>query len=56
MRDRGAPTTELAVTFPLVMVLILLVVQFGVWQHAVHVAEVTAAEALAAARSEEAGT
>ncbi|MFF3669860.1 TadE family protein [Microtetraspora malaysiensis] len=56
MRDRGAATTELAVIFPFVMVLILLVVQFGVWQHAVHVAEVTAAEALAAARAEEAGT
>ncbi len=37
-------------TFPFVMVLILLVVQFGVWQHAGHVAEVIAAEALAAAR------
>ncbi|MCG5215505.1 TadE/TadG family type IV pilus assembly protein [Streptosporangium soli] len=50
MSERGSATAELVVAFPFVMVLILLVVQFGVWQHAVHVAEVAAAESLAAAR------
>ncbi|WP_068929218.1 TadE/TadG family type IV pilus assembly protein [Planobispora rosea] len=53
--DRGAATAETAVAFPLALVLVLLVVQFGVWQHAVHVAEVTAAEALASARVSGAG-
>lgn len=38
-------------TFPFVMVLILLVVQFAIWQHAVHIAETAAAEALAVARA-----
>lgn len=38
-------------TFPFVMVLILLVVQFAVWQHAVHIAETAAAEGLAVARA-----
>ncbi|MCP2335230.1 pilus assembly protein [Actinomadura rupiterrae] len=35
---------------PLLLVLILLVVQFAVWAHAVHLAQATAAEALSAAR------
>ncbi len=38
-------------TFPFVMVLILLVVQFAMWQHAVHIAETAAAEALAVVRA-----
>ncbi|MBG0814874.1 pilus assembly protein TadE [Planomonospora sp. ID82291] len=41
--------------FPAALVLVLLVVQFGVWRHAVHVAEATAAEALASARVHGAG-
>ncbi|PZG45030.1 pilus assembly protein TadE, partial [Spongiactinospora gelatinilytica] len=51
MNDRGSATAELVVVFPFVMLLILLVVQFGMWQHAVHVTEVAAAEALAVARA-----
>ncbi|WP_199565332.1 TadE family protein [Spongiactinospora rosea] len=51
MNDRGSATAELVVVFPFVMLLILLVIQFGMWQHAVHVTEVAAAEALAVARA-----
>ncbi|MEO3810766.1 TadE/TadG family type IV pilus assembly protein [Sphaerisporangium sp. B11E5] len=43
-------TSETAVAFPFVLLLILLIVQFGVWQHATHVAQVTAMEALASTR------
>ncbi|MFD0882983.1 TadE/TadG family type IV pilus assembly protein [Streptosporangium algeriense] len=53
--EKGAATAEMTVAFPLVLLLILLVAQFGIWQHAVHVAEVTAAEALASARAYGAG-
>jgi len=48
--DRGAGSAEIAVATPLLMLLILLVIQFGVWAHATHVAQATAEEALAAAR------
>lgn len=49
-RQRGAAAAELAAATPLLMLLILLVVQFAVWLHAVHVADATADQALAAAR------
>jgi Flp pilus assembly protein TadG len=48
--DRGAGSAELVVAAPLLMLLILLVIQFGIWAHATHVAQATAEEALAAAR------
>lgn len=48
--DTGAVTAEVAVALPLLMLLILLVIQFGVWAHSVHVAQATASEALSAAR------
>jgi Flp pilus assembly protein TadG len=38
------------IAVPLLMVIILLIVQFAVWYHAVSVAQATAQEALAAAR------
>ncbi|MCP2338913.1 TadE/TadG family type IV pilus assembly protein [Actinomadura rupiterrae] len=41
---------ETAVAMPLLLLLILLAVQFGIWAHTVHVAQATAAEALSAAR------
>ncbi|WP_449066430.1 TadE/TadG family type IV pilus assembly protein [Planomonospora algeriensis] len=53
--DRGAATVQAAVAFPAALALVLIVVQFGVWRHAVHVAEATAAEALASARVHGAG-
>ena len=48
--DRGAGSAEVVVATPLLMLLILLVIQFGIWAHATHVAQATAEEALAAAR------
>ena len=48
--DRGAATAELVIAGPLLMLLILLVVQFAIWEHAESVARATAEEALAAAR------
>jgi Flp pilus assembly protein TadG len=48
--DHGAGSAELVVATPLLMLLILLVIQFGIWAHATHVAQATAEEALAAAR------
>jgi Flp pilus assembly protein TadG len=55
-KDRGAATAETAVAMPLLMGLILLIVQFGMWAHTLHVAHATAAEALAAARLEDGST
>ncbi|MFG1879328.1 TadE/TadG family type IV pilus assembly protein [Sphaerisporangium sp. NPDC049003] len=49
-------TTETTLAFPFVLLLILLVAQFGIWQHATHVAQVTAMEALASTRVYGAGT
>jgi hypothetical protein len=50
--DAGAATAETAVAMPLLLGLVLLVVQFGVWAHTTHVAYAAATEALAAARLE----
>jgi Flp pilus assembly protein TadG len=40
----------MVIAVPLLMLLILLIVQFAVWEHATAVAQATAEEALAAAR------
>jgi Flp pilus assembly protein TadG len=48
--DRGAGTAELVIAVPLLMLLILLIVQFAIWEHAEDIAHATAEEALAAAR------
>jgi hypothetical protein len=48
--DRGAASAEIAVAVPLLMLLILLIIQFAVWEHAEAIAHTTAGEALAAAR------
>jgi Flp pilus assembly protein TadG len=48
--DRGAGTAELVIAVPLLMLLILLIVQFAIWEHAENIAHATAEEALAAAR------
>lgn len=48
--DRGAVAAELVVATPLLLLLILAVVQFALWQHASHVADVIAQQGLAAAR------
>jgi Flp pilus assembly protein TadG len=49
-RDGGAASAEMVIATPLLMLIILLAVQFGIWAHATHIAQATAAEALAAAR------
>lgn len=48
--ERGAATTETVLTVPVVMLLVLLVVQFGLWFHASHLAEAAAQEGVRAAR------
>ena len=48
--DRGAGSAEIVIAVPLLMLLILLVIQFAVWEHAESIAHATAEEALAAAR------
>lgn len=48
--DRGAGSAEMVVATPLLMLLILAVIQFGIWAHATHVAQAAAEEALAATR------
>jgi hypothetical protein len=48
--DRGAGSAEIVIAVPLLMLLILLVIQFAVWEHAEGIAHATAEEALAAAR------
>jgi hypothetical protein len=48
--DRGAGTAEVVIAVPLLMLLILLIVQFAIWEHASAVAQATAEEALAVAR------
>ena len=48
--DRGAGSAEIVIAVPLLMLLILLVIQFAVWEHAESIAQATAEEALAAAR------
>ncbi len=49
-RDSGAGTAELAIALPLLMLLLLAVVQFALWQHAGHVASSAARQATEAAR------
>ena len=48
--ERGAATSELVVATPLLLLLVLLVVQFALWQHAGHVAGAAAQEGARAAR------
>lgn len=48
--DKGAGSAEIVIAVPLLMLLILLVIQFAIWEHAESIAHATAEEALAAAR------
>lgn len=50
--ERGAATVELAVATPLLLLLLLFVVQAGVWAHAAHIARAAAVQALDAAAAE----
>ena len=48
--ERGSASAELVVATPLLMLLILGVIQFALWQHATHIAEAAAQRGLAAGR------
>jgi len=50
--ERGSVSAELVMATPLLLLLVLLVVQFALWQHAVHVADAAAQEGARAARLE----
>ena len=48
--ERGSVAAELVIATPLLLLLILGVVQFAIWEHATHVADAVAQEGLATAR------
>ncbi len=48
--ERGSATTELVIAAPALLFLILVVVQFGLWYHASHVAQAAAQEGVRAVR------
>jgi Flp pilus assembly protein TadG len=48
--ERGSVAAELVIATPLLLLLILGVVQFAIWEHATHVAEAVAQEGLATGR------
>lgn len=48
--ERGEATTEMVLAVPVLMLLVFLVIQFGLWYHANHVAEAAAQEGVRAAR------
>jgi hypothetical protein len=49
--DRGYVTTEVVLLTPVLLFLVMLVVQFGLWLHAQHVAQAAADEGLRDART-----
>lgn len=49
-RESGSVSTQLVVATPLLLLMIMLIVQFALWQHAMHVAEAAAQEGATAAR------
>lgn len=53
MRDeRGEAVTETVVVVPALLLLIMTVIQFGLWYHAQHVVQAAAQEGVRAARAE----
>lgn len=50
--QRGSVSAELVITMPVLLLMVLAVVQFALWQHATHVAQAVAQQALAAGRVE----
>lgn len=49
-REGGSASAELVIATPLLLLLILGIVQFALWEHAVHIAQAAAAQGLSAAR------
>ena len=54
--ERGQATTELVLLVPVLMLLIMGVVHFGLWYHAGHVVRAAAQEGVRAARAEDGTT
>jgi hypothetical protein len=50
--EAGSSTTELVLLMPVVLLLIMLIVQFGLWLHAQQIAAAAAQEGLVAAQAE----
>ena len=50
--ERGSVSTELVIATPLLLLLVMGVIQFALWQHANHVARTVAQQGVAAARVE----
>jgi Flp pilus assembly protein TadG len=48
--ERGSATAELVIATPLLLLLILAIVQFALWEHATHVAQAVAEQGLAVGR------
>jgi Flp pilus assembly protein TadG len=48
--ERGAASAELVIATPLLLLMLMAIVQFALWQHAGHVAEAAAQEGVRAAR------
>lgn len=53
--ERGSASTEAVLVTPVLLFLVMLIVQFGLWYHAQHVVRAAAQEGVRAARAE-AGT
>lgn len=51
-RDRGGATVEFVLAVPLLLLMVLFVIQAGVWMHATHIAQAAAVRALDTARVE----
>jgi Flp pilus assembly protein TadG len=50
--ERGDETIEAVLVTPVLLLLIMIVIQFGLWYHASHVAEAAAQQGVSAARLE----
>ena len=50
--DRGEAVTETVIIVPALLLLIMVVIQFGLWYHAQHVVQAAAQEGARAARAE----
>ena len=50
--DRGDATVEAVLTVPVLLLMIMIVIQFGLWYHASHTLEAAAQEGVRAARVE----
>jgi Flp pilus assembly protein TadG len=50
--ERGSAATEVVLLTPVLLLLVMLVVQFGLWYHAEHVAQAAAQEGVRSARLE----